>query len=139
MDNEIYLRMLGLSTKGFQCAQILIILALEYDEEENQGLVRSLGGLNLGLSNMCGPCGALSGACCVISYFAGKGDEVEVEHPAFKDMLAEFSAWFRENSGSQICTEILGGDIGKMSERCPGIIEASYHKVMEILHRNDAL
>ena len=132
-----FMHMLELASQGFQCAQILMILALEAEEKENSDLVCAVGGLNLGLSDASGPCGALTGGCCFISYFAGKGDEVEMESPAYKDMLTEFAAWFRAEFGSQICTDILGGDARNMNKRCPGIVQASYLKIMEILEKND--
>jgi len=133
MDNPDFIKMLKLSTQGFQCAQILMLLALDYEDEENSPLIRALGGLNMGLSDTNGPCGAMSGGCCLISYYTGKGDEVEIEAPGYKAMLTEYTTWFKEEYGSQICTDILGGDIKNMNERCPGIVQASYSKAMEIL------
>jgi len=139
MGNDIALKMLKLSAQGFQCAQILIILALEHDDKENPDLVRAAGALNVGLSDGSGPCGALTGGCCFISYFAGKGEMDELEDPALKDMISEFSAWFREIHGSQICTEILDGDMTNMTARCPEIVKASFSKAMEILLENNVI
>jgi len=132
-------RMLALSKEGFQCAQILMLLALELDDEENSGLLRTVGGLNMGLADTQGSCGALSGGCCFISYFAGKGDATELEDPAYKDMLSEFTAWFREKYGSQICTDLLEGDKNNMLTRCPEIIQASYLKATTILEENGVI
>jgi len=133
------MRMLELSAQGFQCAQILMILALESDDNENADLIRAAGGLNLGLSDTSGPCGALTGGCCFISYFAGKGDKDELEDPALKEMLSEFTSWFKTTYGGQICTEILDGDIKNMMTRCPDIVQNSYSKAMEILHASGAI
>jgi len=137
MVSDDFLKMLELSRQGFQCAQILLILALEYEGKECADLVRAAGGLNIGLSDMAGPCGALTGGCCLISFFAGKGEPDELEDPELKGMLSEFLGWFREEYGSTYggyaCKEILEGDIGNMITRCPGIVQASYSKAMEIL------
>jgi hypothetical protein len=62
-----------------------------------------------------------------------------MEDPAYKDMLSEFSAWFVAEYGSQTCSDILGGDIRNMNERCPGIVQASYLKLMEILQLNGVI
>ena len=138
MDSEFSLKMLKLSAQGFHCAQILLILALEYEDKENADLVRAAGGLNMGLSDAAGPCGSLTGGCCLISFFAGKGDADEMEDPALKEMLSEFTSWFRAEYGKlyggHICTEILDGDFNNMRDRCPDIVHESYAKAMEILY-----
>ena len=134
-----FLKILKLSNEGFQCAQILMIMALEAEGKENEDLIRAAGGLNVGLSDMSGPCGALTGGCCFISYFAGKGAADELEDPAFNEMLAEFTAWFKEAYGGNVCTDILGGDMSNMPLRCPDIVQSSYDKVMEILTGNEVI
>ena len=134
-----FMRMLELSGQGFHCAQILMILALEAEGKENADLIRAVGGLNKGLADISGPCGALTGGCCFISYFAGKGEKDELEDPALGGMISEFTGWFKETFGGQICTGILDGDIKNMLGRCPDIVKESYSKVMEILLDNDVI
>jgi len=127
---------LKLMAQGLMCAQIPLIYALESEDEENSSLIRTLSGLNMGLTDMSGPCGALTGGCCLISYFTGKGDEVELEDPAFKDMISEFTKWFKEKYGSQICIELIDGDVNNTLVRCPEMMQQSYLKAVEILQRN---
>ena len=138
-----FMDLLRLSREGFQCAQILMLYALKLEDKENADLIRSMGGLNVGLSTGEGPCGALTGGCCLISYFAGKGDPEELEDPALKKMLAEFVGWFREKYegqyGSFICLEVLEGDRKNMTSRCPEIMQSCYGKALEILQENGAL
>jgi len=129
-------RMLKLVAQGFKCAQIPMIYALESEDEENPSLIRALGGLNKGLSDTSGPCGALTGGCCFISYFSGKGDELEMEDPAYTSMLSELTAWFRAAYGSQICTDLIDGDMANMVERCPKIMQETYLKALEIMQVN---
>jgi len=131
--------MLELSAQGFHCAQIIMIHALENDDNENADLIRAVGGLNMGLYDFSGPCGALTGACCMISYFAGKGEKDELEDPALRDMISGFAAWFRQTYGSQTCIDILDGDAKNMPGRCPDIVQASYSKASELLDTNDVL
>ena len=138
-----FMKMLKLSGEGFQCAQILMILALESEEKEDEDLVRAAGGLNVGLGDMSGPCGALTGGCCFLSYFAGKGAADELEDPAFAEMLSTFTAWFKEahggSNGEHTCTAILEGDLRNMPARCPDIVRRSYAKAVEILKANDVI
>jgi len=140
MNDGLWLDMLKLSKEGFRCAQILMILALKQESEENQSLIRAAGGLNVGLADMSGPCGALTGACCLISYFAGKGEADELEDPALPAMLSEFSTWFSgehaKPDGDYSCSALLDGELQNMRERCPGIVQGAYLKAMEILDEN---
>ena len=142
-DIELYLRMLEMSKQGFECAQILMMLALESEGKEDGDLLRAVGGLNNGLADKSGPCGALLGCCCVISYFAGKGDADELEDPALRDMISEFTNWFKEEYGKlyggHICAEILNEDPGNKLARCPEIVKASFLKAMEILGNADVI
>ena len=78
---DLFDRMLELSGQGFYCAQILMILALESEEKEDPDLVRAMGGLNGGLGFSGRVCGALTGGCCFLSYFLGKGEAEELEDP----------------------------------------------------------
>ena len=62
---------------GYQCAQVLLLYALEAQGIDNPDLVRAMGGLNRGMSNYRSVCGSLSGGLCLLSYFAGKGSAEE--------------------------------------------------------------
>ena len=75
---ELFDRMLELSGQGFYCAQILLILALEAEGKENPDLVRAMSGLNGGLGFSGNVCGALTGGCCLLGYFCGKGEAEEM-------------------------------------------------------------
>ena len=65
-----YLMELGM--QGFECSQILMMLALETDGCENPDLIRAMSGLTGGMGHCQKECGALTGGCCVLGYFAGK-------------------------------------------------------------------
>ncbi|NLC73428.1 MAG: C_GCAxxG_C_C family protein [Ruminococcaceae bacterium] len=135
-------RILELSRQGFFCAQIMLQLALESEGKENTDLIRSLGGLNGGIGNTGGICGALTGGACFISYFAGKGEEDELTHPAYFDMISELKAWFKgyvAEYGGCDCHTILDGDERNKIQRCPMIVLAVIEKCMELLELNGAL
>lgn len=130
-------RILDLSRYGYFCSQILGILLMETIGEENTALIRSLGGLNGGVGYSQGCCGCMTGGCCVISYFTGKGEDTFPEHQEHKSALGEFTQWFDEEMmteyGGIECRDITNGNPAKRLEICPGIIADTYEKCMDIL------
>ena len=135
-------RMLELSQKGYYCAQILMILALESEGKENPDLIRSMGGLNGGLGNSGKICGCLTGGCCFLSYYLGQGEEEELPHPKIDAVIQEFIAWFQEYTaeyGGMDCLDILEGNSRNKIQRCPMLIEAVLQKCMALLEAEDCL
>ncbi|MBP3853266.1 MAG: C_GCAxxG_C_C family protein [Erysipelotrichaceae bacterium] len=126
---------------GYQCAQVMLLYALELLGKENPDLVRSLGGLNKGISDYQQVCGCLSGGACLISYFAGKGSEQESAQPELEPMLKELVDWFKEfnndHNGSVICHELLDDDLSVRAKVCPLLIINTLHKCIEMLERNE--
>ena len=54
---DLYERIIELSSMGYHCSQMIMILTLETIGEENPQLVKALGGLGGGI-----------GYCCPVSY-----------------------------------------------------------------------
>ncbi len=140
---ELFNRMLELSGQGFYCAQILLILALEAEGKENPDLVRAMSGLNGGLGFSGNVCGALTGGCCLLGYFCGKGEAEEMEAPESSQVIGKFVEWFRgfteEAYGGFDCDRILEGDPSNKMRRCPGIVEGVFRKCMEFLSEHGLL
>lgn len=140
---DIFDKLLEYSQQGYFCAQMLMLLALESRGEEDPALVRAMGGLNGGVGFSRRTCGTLTGGCCVLSYFAGKGTAEESQDPSCSVMLAQLVDWFDttygKTYGSCDCGDILEGDSANMLHRCPPIVEATYAKVMELLEENGLL
>lgn len=133
---DVFDRLLELSQEGYFCAQILLILALESEGKENPDLIRAMGGLNGGIGSTGGICGCLTGGACFLSYYAGKGESDELEHPDCSRMIAEFVQWFQEYTmdyGGISCSCILENNNRNKFERCPSIISAVLEKCMELL------
>lgn len=134
---DLFDRILELSQAGYFCAQILAILALETVGEEDEGFVRSMGGLNGGVGFSGSVCGCMTGGACVISYFTGKPSLTERDHVEHKSALGEFVQWFKEEMlieyGGCDCEDITKGNPAKRVELCPEIIAKTYEKCMEIL------
>jgi C_GCAxxG_C_C family probable redox protein len=134
MDDMI-LRLMRLKAKGFCCAQIILILALEAQGKTDADLVRSAGGLCFGIYGSGEVCGALSGGACLISLYAGKGGDEEAFDDRYMAMMGELVEWFGgaadDEYGGTRCHEILE----KFPDRsiCGRIVSDTYEKCMDIL------
>jgi hypothetical protein len=141
MMNDLMLRLMQLSRKGYGCSQILMRLFLEARGEENPALVRSMAGLAFGCGAGRATCGTLTGACCVLALYAGTGRDDETASGRLALMLQELSDWFDETVGSAhggtACETIVGaGGPAAARERCGVIVADTYAKVLEILTAN---
>lgn len=131
MDFEAIL--LEMTRQGFECSQILMLLALELDGAENPDLVRAMSGLCGGMGRSGGVCGALTGGCCVLGYFTGKGVPEELEYSRAREIVSGYALWFEERFGTSLCRDIIGGDYSKCLASCAPIMEECYFKLVELL------
>lgn len=140
---DLFDRMLELSNQGFYCAQILMILALESEGKEDPDLIRAMSGLNGGMGFSGNVCGALTGGCCFLGYFCGKGEEDEIEDPDASAMIQELITWFQEHVGAEYggcdCRYILEDNPANKMQRCPHVVEAVFHKCVEILEEHGVI
>jgi hypothetical protein len=138
--NEYDLDILRLHQQGFCCAQIVVQMALEVQGVENPGLVRAMSGLCVGFSSPQGACGSLTGAACLLAYYAGKGRAGEEAHERLPLMLAELAEWFEEYAtprfGGISCAAIVPD--GKPDAAvCGGLVGECFGKVMTLLVENE--
>ena len=132
-------RLFELHRQGFNCSQMLIILALEGQGKKNPGLVRAMTGLGGGLGFSGGTCGALAGGVCLLGLFAGRGGPGEEKHERFLLMVNELVEWFTEDTGRTYggtnCADILGDGLATrtISPACGNIVSATWDKVRGIL------
>ena len=139
--DDTTLQMIRLKSKGYCCAQIILVLALEAQGKTNVDLVRTAGGLCFGINWSGEVCGALSAGTCLISLYAGKGADEEDADDRYSIMMGELIEWFTlradEEYGGTRCHEILE----KFPDRsiCSLIVADTYKKCMDILvsHRFD--
>jgi hypothetical protein len=141
MMTDFDIRMLQLAQKGYGCSQILMQLALKARGEDNPAMVRSMAGLAYGCGAGHATCGTLTGACCVLGLYAGKGADEEPGSERLRLMLQELSEWFEEKVGGPhggiSCETIVGAEGPDASrQRCGAIVADTYAKVMEILAAN---
>jgi C_GCAxxG_C_C family probable redox protein len=135
------LRMMELSLQGFGCSQIILTLGLEAQGKTNPDLVRAISGLHGGLGFTGKVCGALSGGCCLLALYAGRGAAEETEDSRLPQMIRELIDWFeneyKPRFGGIDCAEILQGDARNQISRCPTLVAETFQKVKEILAAND--
>jgi C_GCAxxG_C_C family probable redox protein len=135
------LRMMELSLEGFGCSQIALLLGLEAQGKTNPDLVRAISGLHGGLGFSGKICGALSGGCCLLALYAGRGTSEETEDSRLAPMIRSLVEWFEEEYKKQYggidCAEILQGDPRNQISRCPTIMAETFNKVKEILAANN--
>jgi hypothetical protein len=136
--DEAKIRMMQLAKKGYYCSQILIMMGLEVRGDNNPDLVRAIDGLSGGCDEGSCTCGSLTGGCCLIAFFAGRGADSEKRDENYHQMMKELVRWFWHTYGFKMggidcmaITEHVGPDPAK--SRCWNIMESVYFKVMDIL------
>jgi hypothetical protein len=139
MQNEDF-RVAELSLQGFSCSHIMITMGLDALGHDNPELLRAMSGLAVGMGNGL-TCGVLTGGCCLLALYAGKGNRDEEVDPRLPLMLEEYTEWFgdecRANKYPGIdCADIMQGNPQLKTERCPGLTLRAVRKVFEILEAN---
>jgi len=109
--NDAQIMVLELGSKGYTCAQILIIGALRLTGEENETLVRSMSALSQGGGNSGQMCGALTGGLCLLSMYTAKGNDFEQAMQEEALLMEALLTWFNEEVCANCdnrCDAILG-------------------------------
>jgi hypothetical protein len=130
-------RGMELALQGFDCSQILLLLALEQEGRSSPELVRAISGLHGGLGFTGKLCGALSGGCCALALRLGRGTPEETEDPGLDAAIRCLVEWFEAEVGTRHggidCSAILAGDPRNRLSRCPGIVASVHEKVQQLL------
>ena len=133
--------MLQLAKKGYYCSQILVIMGLEIRGEQNPGLVRAMDGLARGCIEGSCTCGSLTGGCCLLALFAGRGGDKERRDEKYTAMVQELVRWFWDKYGFKYggldCMAIREAEASEQEyQRCWQILEDVFFKVNDILAAN---
>jgi len=128
-----------LAARGYCCSQILVMLALEAQGLEDTLAVRAAAGLCNGLGQCGSCCGILTGGCCALGLYLGKGNDTEFTQDRADLIYAEFVEWFRgrvvPEFGDVTCDAILKG--GKPDGNlCGGLISDAWDQILTILTEN---
>lgn len=142
MENTAF-QMFLLVNAGYCCTQIMVKMALDEEEKENEDLLRAVNGLCMGIGSTQKICGVLTGGIAVLGLYAGKGKDREYPKQEYSDMVDEYSQWFETEFGSTECSDIIGvctiTDYRTNEEyrmKCADLMVKSYDKIREILRDN---
>lgn len=142
--DDLGFQMFKLTNAGYCCAQIMVRMALDAEEKENDDLLRAVNGLCMGIGSAQKTCGVLTGGIAVLGLYAGKGTDLERPKPGFSEMVDTFTEWFENEFSSTQCQDIIGvcsvTDYQTNQEyglKCGDILMKSYRKIQEILEEND--
>lgn len=137
--NDYDLDIMRLAHEGYCCSQIVMLMTLELQGISNPGLIRAMNGLCHGEIGTSGPCGAYGGAACVIAYYSGKGNSMDIVDERLPLMLAELADWFGEYAegkfGGTNCSNIVTGDSPDRAV-CGSLVAECYGRAMSILTQN---
>ena len=138
---DTVMRILRLGARGYSCSQILLAMALEDRGAENPDLVRAMAGLAYGCGGGRATCGALTGGCCLLALYAGKGADSETASERLPLMLQELAEAFAARQSAPdagLTCEALVGEQGPAASLhdCGKRVADTYALTMDILIRN---
>jgi len=123
-----------LHDKKYNCAQAVACAFSGEIEVSERLLFKASEGFGRGMGDMCGPCGALSGAVLLASLKDSDGNTADpgskgVTYKVVEDMRKSFE----NKTGGTVCKELKGIGTGKVLCSCPDCIRAGVEVVEEIL------
>ena len=136
--DDLAFEIFKLSAAGFCCTQIMLKLALNEEETQNDDLIRAAHGLCKGIAGTQKTCGVISGGIGIFGLYAGKGSEQDYSKENFSRMMEQYCQWFESEFESTECEDLIGltkfedGD-QRYQVKCGEILVKSYMKVCEIL------
>lgn len=139
MDDMAF-KLFKLVNAGYCCTQLMVKMALDEEEKENEDLLRALNGFCMGVGSTQKICGVLTGGIAILGLYAGKGNDIEYPKEEYSSMVDEYTEWFESEFKSTECRDIIGvcsvTDYTTNQEyrlKCGDILVKSYEKVQEIL------
>ena len=142
--NDMAFEMFKLVNSGYCCTQIMVKMALNEEEKENEDLLRAINGLCMGIGSTQKICGVLTGGVAILGLYAGKGSDSEYPKQEYSSMVDEFTQWFESEFGSTECIDIIGvcsvTDYATNQEyrlKCGDTLIKGYEKIQEILSNNN--
>ncbi len=123
---ELKERVQQLAQSGLVCSQIVLqIVGLEGRGEENDELVRAMGGLGYGAYCQLA-CGALTGGAAALALYAEDAEEL-------KRMTGALGRWFREQFKGGNCEDMLGAGNPPDLPVCVDAVTRTIEKCFEIV------
>jgi C_GCAxxG_C_C family probable redox protein len=142
--DDLAFQMFKLVNLGYCCTQVMMKMALDEEEKENDDLLRAVNGLCMGVGNAQKTCGVLTGGIAILGLYAGKGNDIEYPSQEYSRMVDEYREWFESEFGSTECVDIIGvcsvTDYTTNQEyrlKCGDTLKKSYEKIPEILRNHN--
>lgn len=125
---------IDLHNKNYNCCQAVVCSFAEQLGADPATAFKMAEPFGLGMGDMSGRCGALSGALMTLGLAKSDGD---LEAPRSKagnyKIAVQMTECFRRKTGGTICRELKGVDTGKVLCSCPDCIRAGVETVCEVL------
>lgn len=119
--------------KGYNCSQSVACAFCDLVGMEEDEMFRLMEGFGLGMGNMEGTCGALSGAVVLAGMKNSAGCENPVTKRATYALAGEMMKKFEGKNGSVICRNLKGIGTGKILRTCDGCIEDAARLAAELM------
>jgi hypothetical protein len=137
--SDTLMDIMPLAARGYCCSQILVMLALEAQGLEDPLAVRAVSGLCNGLGQCGSCCGILTGGCCALGLYLGKGSDLESTQERADLIYAEYVEWFRgrviPDFGDVTCDAILKGGKPDVS-LCGNLLAEAWERILNLLVEN---
>lgn len=122
--------------KGYNCSQSVACAFCDKVGMDEKTMFTIMEGFGLGMGDMQGTCGALSGAAAILSL---KNSCRDTENPTTKaatyKIIRELKAKFKEKNSSEICGELKGTkNNGVPLRSCQGCIEDAVTLLEEMIN-----
>ena len=106
--------------KSCNCAQAVACTYCDLVGIDRDTMMRLTSGFGLGMGNMEGTCGAITGACVVIG-------------GVIADRMARLLDKFQQRNGATICKQLKGRETGRILRACPDCVADASEFLEEIL------
>ena len=111
MLDEAAQRSRELFESGFYCAESVLLAISEHQHIESDVLPQVATGFCSGMSRLCGPCGAVTGAIMGLGLALGRHTPNESVDPTYH-AVRQFIQEFEQQFGTFNCQELTGVDLG---------------------------
>lgn len=120
--------------RGYNCAQAVACTYCDLVGIDEKTIFRVTEGFGIGMGNMEGVCGAISGACAILGFL---NSTANLEHPDSNGATLKLSRIimekFKEQNTSLVCKELKGINSGKILRSCPDCVADASKFLEEIL------
>lgn len=124
--------------KGYNCAQAVACTYCDLVGVDEETMFRITEALGLGMGNMDGTCGAVSGACVLAGL---KNSSANLEKPNSKGssykLSKEILKQFKEQNHSVTCRELKGVETGQVLRPCADCIKDAAAIAEHVLFGDD--